>query len=263
MKKKKVMISAGIVLSILVIAITIFLIIWFCVPLNKNKMDINDIEIEVKNPITKEWMTDMKHYSVRMEWNYDGVQHPVDLRFKHKGKYIELSNQEDKKYKEPIYIAPTTFPTEIGKHKINIRLSQKDNRGFEMNLQSSLAVNITIYGELSLNKQEKVILEEELSNFQTEGISFSTGTFTSWIKPYKFMVKETGIYKISVSDQFIENRKINLKVLGVENISTSNSNEIIVDLEKDKEYILETKVAIPMQIYFQDDYYILNMIKIY
>lgn len=262
MSKKKISL---IIISTIVVGFfigLIFLTVWLCKPQQDNNetnkiIDAKQIGIEVKNPITGEWITDIPYSRLNFKWKNDGAKLPLEVRFKYKNEYIELEKSKEIGL-QPVYDAPDFYPTEVGMHKVWVSIKYKKDENSIGIYDNSIEINVTIYGQLKPNT--KVVLEEELSNFELDSINFDTGTFSSWIKPYKFMVDELGKYRIKVTEQYMHDRSITLDVLGVEP-SSYNDNEIVVDLVAGKEYTIYTQVEDPRCIYYKDDYYILDIQK--
>lgn len=163
------------------------------------------IYIEVKNPLTGEWVSQTETYggNISCKWEY-GREMPekLEYRFKQGKKYIKLESWKGENLTgtgEAKSYGSTFIPTEIGFHALYVDV----NVDFQKyDLVSRFNIYISIFGKAELGDNE-VLIEEELGHLHTS----LSGTFTEATKWFKFTAPETGTYRFETVDERIRRDK--------------------------------------------------------
>ena len=157
------------------------------------------IYIEVKNPLTGEWVSQTETYggNISCKWEY-GREMPekLECRFKQGKKYIELEDWKGENLTgtgEAKVYGSIFIPTELGFHALYVDV----NVDFQKyDLVSRFNIYISIFGKAELGDNE-VLIEEELGHLHTS----LSGTFISETKWFQFTAPETGTYRFETVDQ--------------------------------------------------------------
>lgn len=163
------------------------------------------IYIEVKNPLTGEWVSQTETYggSISCKWEY-GREMPekLECRFKQGKKYIKLESWKGENLtgtgKAKSY-GSTFIPTEIGFHALSVDVNV-DSQKYDP--VSEFEISISIFGKAGLGDNE-VLIEEELGHLHTS----LSGTFTEATKWFQFTAPETGTYRFETVDERIRRDK--------------------------------------------------------
>ncbi len=163
------------------------------------------IYIEVKNPLTGEWVSQTETYggNISCKWEY-GREMPekLECRFKQGKKYIELEDWKGENLTgtgEAKAYGSIFIPTELGFHALYVDV----NVDFQKyDLVSRFNISISIFGKAELG-DNKVLIEEELGHLHTS----LSGTFTEATKWFQFKAPETGTYRFETVDERIRRDK--------------------------------------------------------
>ena len=163
------------------------------------------IYIEVKNPLTGEWVSQTETYggSISCKWEY-GREMPekLEYRFRQGKKYIKLESWKGENLTgtgEAKSYGSTFIPTELGFHALYVDV----NVDFQKyDLVSRFNIYISIFGKAELGDNE-VLIEEELGHLHTS----LSGTFTEATKWFQFTAPETGTYRFETVDERIRRDK--------------------------------------------------------
>ena len=163
------------------------------------------IYIEVKDPLTGEWVSQTETYggNISCKWEY-GREMPekLECRFKQGKKYIELEDWKGENLTgtgEAKAYGSIFIPTELGFHALYVDV----NVDFQKyDLVSRFNISISIFGKAELG-DNKVLIEEELGHLHTS----LSGTFTEATKWFQFKAPETGTYRFETVDERIRRDK--------------------------------------------------------
>lgn len=163
------------------------------------------IYIEVKNPLTGEWVSQTETYggNISCKWEY-GREMPekLEYRFKQGKKYIKLESWKGENLTgtgEAKSYGSTFIPTEIGFHALYVDVNV-DSQKYDP--VSEFEISISIFGKAELGDNE-VLIEEELGHLHTS----LSGTFTEATKWFQFTAPETGTYRFETVDERIKRDK--------------------------------------------------------
>ena len=163
------------------------------------------IYIEVKNPLTGEWVSQTETYggNISCKWEY-GREMPekLEYRFKQGKKYIKLESWKGENLTgtgEAKSYGSTFIPTEIGFHALYVDVNV-DSQKYDP--VSEFEISISIFGKAELG-ENKVLIEEELGHLHTS----LSGTFTEATKWFIFTAPETGTYRFETVDERIRRDK--------------------------------------------------------
>ncbi len=163
------------------------------------------IYIEVKNPLTGEWVSQTETYggNISCKWEY-GREMPekLEYRFKQGKKYIKLESWKGENLTgtgEAKSYGSTFIPTEIGFHALYVDVNV-DSQKYDP--VSEFEISISIFGKAELGDNE-VLIEEELGHLHTS----LSGTFTEATKWFIFTAPETGTYRFETVDERIRRDK--------------------------------------------------------
>lgn len=182
------------------------------------------IYIEVKNPLTGEWISQTETYggNISCKWEY-GREMPEKLkcRFKQGKKYIELEDWKGENLTgtgEAKVYGSIFIPTELGFHALYVDV----NVDFQKyDLVSRFNIYISIFGKAELGDNE-VLIEEELGHLHAS----LSGTFISETKWFQFTAPETGTYRFETVDQnLIRPKRLDVNIPKDEWVSKSYPSE--------------------------------------